>query len=244
MTVIALKSDLLSRVRAETAVAGRQAIVIALEARDDLAEQRAVAAALGISERQMAKARRVVREEISMAHEVRAGQMSLEAAEALLSDRSIARSAGSDVLDRIARQVATTSSQPARRALELATIERDEKLTPRDVGILARRLGVNNTAVRRARLALAAGHAPAIRAGTRSLTDSTGGSVSNVETPVRVDTAWVGRELSKKLTMALETLSELPLPADVADLLKEHSSISADQLDRAINWLEDLRRAF
>lgn len=241
MSVVALTNDLLSRTRAESPVAGVRAIVLALE-ESNLVEQRRLAAALGVSERSLLKARRVVREEPALAVRVREGELSLDAAELVLRDRSM-RSVGPDALLRLERRIAAESGQAPRRALAIATAERDEGLSPRDVYHLARHLNVNNTAMRRARQVVATGADAAIRAGTRSLTD-VAGTVAALEPPVRVDAAWVGREVSKKLSTALEALGELPLASDVAVLLREHSSLTVERLDHAINWLQELRRAF
>jgi len=243
MTVVALTNDPVSLARAETSVTGRRAIIVVM-ATDDLAEQRRCARQLGISERMLLRARRVVREEYGLALAVRAGDQSLDAAEQLLSARSMTKLAGSDVLERVARRVAAVSAQAPQRALELALAEREEKLTQRDVFVVARRLGINNTAIRRARAAVAAGHAGAVRSGQRSLHDAAGKTaVASMEAPVRINAAWVGREVSRKLEAALDTLAELPLATDVAALLCDHSNLTTERLDRVINWLRELRNA-
>jgi len=241
MTVVPLTNDLASRVRAETSVPGRRAVIIVEDARD-LAEQDDVARQLGISQRQLAKARRVVREEPNLARKIRTGEFSLDAAENLLRDRSM-RSVGPEALARFESRIAAVSGQAPRRALELAAIEREAALSPRDVFTLAHRLSINNTAVRRARQAVASGHDDAVRAGTRSLTDAADTEKPVVvDAPIRIDASWVGREVSRKLETALEELSELPLAADVAVLLRERPNLTA-RLDRAVAWLKELRDA-
>ena len=236
--------DLVEKIRDTAPSAGRRAVLL-VNWVPDPGEQERLAPDLGVSRRMVIKARRALGDE-ELGPQVLRGDVTLDAAENRLRVRST-RSLGHEALAALASRIEVVSSQTSRRALEIIALERDGTLPGRDVFALAHMLGVNNTALLRARRAIASGTATSVVSGARSLNDASrsgGFRAGQDELPVRVDASWVGREVSKKLVTALDTISELPQAGDVADLLREHSNVSRDQLDRAINWLGELRRAF